>query len=319
MSFKDHWIEVNRVPTRIRTWGKHLGQDLSEVDCLFLCVAGNPGVTGYYVPFLDTLHSRTEGVPVWMLSHAGHEFPPSDQDPSLSMPKLSNKTNHCLFNLQGQIQHKIDFIRSHIPSHITIYLIGHSVGSKIIMDLVKQAPDISSRTGGCYLLFPTLERIRNTPAADFVVPLLTYLGPVLLFLASIFRLFPRPMQRFLVSTTLMIQHFKSADPHCVDATVDLINPNVLRHVIFLALDEMEMIKELDVETLNAHASKVRIYFGSKDDWCPPSHCWNLKDKCPNVRAQVCKEDIKHAFVLHSSQSMAEKLAAWFEEDRKETE
>lgn len=113
---------------------------------------------------------------------SGHEFPPSSHQ-NLSMPSLSDPTNHCLFNLQGQEQHKLDFIRTHIPPHITLYLIGHSVGSRMIVDLLKQAPDLGPRVGGCYLLFPTLERIRNTPAADFLVPFLAYMTSVILFLS----------------------------------------------------------------------------------------------------------------------------------------
>lgn len=70
MIFKDHWLEVNKVPTRVLIWGVDLKDLTTEVTELFLCISGNPGVTEYYVTFLESLQART-GVPVWMISHAG--------------------------------------------------------------------------------------------------------------------------------------------------------------------------------------------------------------------------------------------------------
>ncbi|XP_008472399.1 lipid droplet-associated hydrolase-like [Diaphorina citri] len=119
MSFEDQWVEVNKVPTRILSWGKSPTQDLTGVQELFLCISGNPGVTLYYVTFLEELHNRTK-VPVWMISHAGHELPPSRHEPQLSLPPLSDKSNEALYNLSGQTQHKLTFIQSHIPSQSTL-------------------------------------------------------------------------------------------------------------------------------------------------------------------------------------------------------
>lgn len=314
MTFKDHWLEVNKVPTRVLTWGVDLNDLTTEVTELFLCISGNPGVTEYYVTFLESLQART-GVPVWMISHAGHEVPSTNHSPKLVFPSLSDQSNHCLYDLHGQVQHKLAFIQAYIPAHVRLTLIGHSVGARIITDLLREAPNLGPSVRGCYLLFPTLERIRNTPAADMLVPIINYLAPVIFFLAGIFRLFPRVIQRFLVSTTLFIQHRQSADSHCVDATVKLIDPRVLRQVFFLALDEMDKIKELDTKTLGQHESKWRMYFGTQDDWCPVTFYSNLAERCPVIRAELCSENIKHAFVLHASDRMAEKLAAWFEEDR----
>ncbi|XP_026679529.1 lipid droplet-associated hydrolase-like [Diaphorina citri] len=423
---------------------------------LFLCISGNPGVTLYYVTFLEELHNRTK-VPVWMISHAGHELPPSRHEPQLSLPPLSDKSNEALYNLSGQTQHKLTFIQSHIPSHVTVWhsvgsrmivdllreapqpgpLVGccyllfptlerirdtpaadflvpvmtyfspvilcfasifrvlpagvkrflanimlrvkyfeapdpygveatvalinpkilrqafflardemekikeldveclpnlstftnqlqyslvahsfrHSVGSRMIVDLLREAPQPGPLVGCCYLLFPTLERIRDTPAADFLVPVMTYFSPVILCFASIFRVLPAGVKRFLANIMLRVKYFEAPDPYGVEATVALINPKILRQAFFLARDEMEKIKELDVETLEQHASKFRIYFGAKDYWCPVSFYSNLTQKCPSIRAYMCTENIKHAFILRSSKEMAEKLATWYEEDR----
>ncbi|KAI5727595.1 hypothetical protein M8J77_004367 [Diaphorina citri] len=314
MSFEDQWVEVNKVPTRILSWGKSPTQDLTGVQELFLCISGNPGVTLYYVTFLEELHNRTK-VPVWMISHAGHELPPSRHEPQLSLPPLSDKSNEALYNLSGQTQHKLTFIQSHIPSHVTVHLIGHSVGSRMIVDLLREAPQPGPLVGCCYLLFPTLERIRDTPAANFIVPVMTYFSPVILCFASIFRVLPAGVKRFLANIMLRVKYFEAPDPYGVEATVALINPKILRQAFFLARDEMEKIKELDVETLEQHASKFRIYFGAKDYWCPVSFYSNLTQKCPSIRAYMCTENIKHAFILRSSKEMAEKLATWYEEDR----
>jgi len=74
--------------------------------------------------------------------------------------------NEDVYSLTGQIRHKISFIKEFVPSCSRITFIGHSIGCKIIMDIMltfnREDPQIHIHKSYC--LFPTIERMKQTPA-----------------------------------------------------------------------------------------------------------------------------------------------------------
>ena len=85
--------------------------------------------------------------------------------------------NEDLYSLDGQIRHKIAFIEEFLPASSEITFIGHSIGCKIILEIMKelnsrQSQYKTSKENVCqnqevhksYLLFPTIERMKQTPA-----------------------------------------------------------------------------------------------------------------------------------------------------------
>lgn len=71
-----------------------------------------------------------------------------------------------LFDLEGQIEHKVDFIHRYVPSDVKITLVGHSVGCYIILKMLKNKR-ISHEVHMSYLLFPAIERIGSSPNGKF--------------------------------------------------------------------------------------------------------------------------------------------------------
>ena len=87
--------------------------------------------------------------------------------------------NESLYGLDGQIRHKLAFINETLTKDCKITFIGHSIGCQIIMELMKE---LSYESANCdktksvsqttptltinkaYFLFPTIERMRQTPA-----------------------------------------------------------------------------------------------------------------------------------------------------------
>lgn len=65
----------------------------------------------------------------------------------------SSFIQHVIFSLNDK---QVEFIRKYIPSDVKIYLVGHSIGAYMSLQLMK-FDDISERIHHCYLLFPTLE------------------------------------------------------------------------------------------------------------------------------------------------------------------
>ena len=84
-----------------------------------------------------------------------------------------------LYGLDGQIRHKLAFIYATLTKDCKITFIGHSIGCQIIMELMKElsyedvicdktkpvSQTISAlNINKAYFLFPTIERMRQTPA-----------------------------------------------------------------------------------------------------------------------------------------------------------
>lgn len=90
----------------------------------------------------------------------GHEFPPSNSKLTVPDPKEHPE----LYTLQGQVEHKLRFIEKYLPDNCELYLVGHSIGSKIISELLKDSA-MSERLAvkRSVLLFPTLQKMRDTP------------------------------------------------------------------------------------------------------------------------------------------------------------
>lgn len=92
-----------------------------------------------------------------------------------------------LFTLEGQVNHKIAFIETYVPADVNLHFIGHSIGSKISVELVKRYRKTHNAAG--YLLFPTLERMAETPSGRKLWPMFGPLRKTVVLAASfIYRL-----------------------------------------------------------------------------------------------------------------------------------
>lgn len=101
------------------------------------------------------------------------------------MPPKSKKMHYTRkYNLQDQIDHKITIIRKYVPQNCKLFVIAHSMGAKITQEMLKE-PDIEQRIVTGFMLFPTVERIGDTPNARFVRPMIQYMGFPLMFLSLV--------------------------------------------------------------------------------------------------------------------------------------
>lgn len=94
---------INSVPTHVFTYGKKLDENFEDHNELVISITGNPGLAGFCLPFLSTLHQELNELPVWGIGHAGHDDPPTES--GLIVPPLEG--NEHLYNLQGQLKHKV--------------------------------------------------------------------------------------------------------------------------------------------------------------------------------------------------------------------
>lgn len=297
------FVTVNKVPVRVDSWGGYLPSKITENSSskpkeLILVVPGNPGVTKFYDKFADRLYERTKK-PIWVISHGGHD---KDQK---KLPRL--KDNKDLYDLQGQVKQKTELINKYLQG-VKLYCVGHSIGSKMILEILRENDENDKvDIEECYFLFPTLERMAETPNGKIVTWVINYILWLTLFGSWIFHFLPRFLQYSLVRIYCYVV---SLSPDNIPAIIQLIEPHVLNKVFFLAYDEMKKVNELDDATITANASKLRIYYGATDGWTPLKYYEELKLKHKDVKAEVCSRGYQHAFVLKYSKEVADLVTGW---------
>ena len=47
-----------------------------------------------------------------------------------------------IFGIDGQIVHKLAFLKKHVPKETRLVLLGHSIGCYIILDMMKRNPEL---------------------------------------------------------------------------------------------------------------------------------------------------------------------------------
>ncbi|XP_050419576.1 lipid droplet-associated hydrolase [Adelges cooleyi] len=309
----DHWLEVNGVATRVLCCGRSVAADGDKpIDRLLVFVCGNPGVTVFYERFLEELHKAT-GIPAWVVSHAGHEMPPANSE--LRVP--DQKAHPELYTLQGQVEHKLRFVEKYVPDKCELYLAGHSIGTKIISEMLKDET-MTTRVNikQALFFFPTLKKMRDTPNGHNLITMTSYLLSTTLFLSWIFTTFPNFIKKSLVKMTLMIMEGRSVDDYLVRSGLVLVHPTVLRNVFAMALDEMDKVYELDSKVLNDNASKLHMYFGNCDGWVPVPFYDEIHKQVPEAEAVLCDKGYQHAFVLRYSDEIAAIATDWINKDLK---
>ena len=97
-----------------------------------LLISGNPGLASYYEDFMLSLKPKLpDEYSIWTLGHGGHDIPENIEN----FPSFSD--NAELFNLESTIQQKVDFVKTHISSDQEVILIGHSIGAKMVIEVMK--------------------------------------------------------------------------------------------------------------------------------------------------------------------------------------
>lgn len=307
---KEAFINVNDVPIHVMTCGKWIEEswDAEEKEVVIL-LPGNPGLTGFYSGFINILYENFDKkIPVWAIGHAGHDMPPSS-----SVRKLPERKTHPeLYNLSGQVTSKIEFIKKYVPADVKIHLIGHSIGSWMILQLLKKS-EIKSKVIKCYLIFPTIERMAKAPdgfkLTNFVFRLLCLWRFVLCLLAKL----PTVMLTIII---YIVYYFKNIPIHFLGTGLKLVHPTIFDNCVKLAEEELRVVDKLDVDLIRENLPLLKLYYGASDGWVPVKYYSQLKEQIPNVDAQLDEKNIPHAFMLNlkAEHQLSELLAEWIKKN-----
>lgn len=224
----------------------------------------------------------------------------------------NDKWAEC-YSLTAQIQHKVEFIKKYVPEDTHLHLIGHSIGAWFVLNLLKNH-DINGRIKRCYMLFPTVEYMAESPNGKFFCGCVSRIASVLTFLSWIFTgIFPVSLQSLLIRTFGL---FYGIPARSVKAVQDLLNPKVLDRVFKLAREEMKYVKEADHETISKYTDKLWFYYGASDGWTPVKYYKDMVSKHPNLNVQLCQRGFQHSFVLKDDMDMGHIVGDLINEDLK---
>ncbi|XP_026166552.1 lipid droplet-associated hydrolase isoform X1 [Mastacembelus armatus] len=275
---------------------------------LFLIIPGNPGVVGFYTTFIKTLH-KMFGYrhPVWAVSHAGHCVPPDSMD---MVEDASLAVEGDVFGLNGQVEHKLAFLRKHVPRETSLVLVGHSIGCYIILEMMKRDPDL--KVLKAIMLFPTIERMAQSPQGKVMTPMLCHMRYVAYLPVFLLSLLPDSLKSSLIKLVLSGIHY--LDPTIVQPTVGLLSGDCAANAMYMGGQEMRKVLERDNTAIEKNLEKLIFYYGASDHWCPVQYYQDIKQDFPHGDIKLCKNGFRHAFVLDAGREVAEMVVEWIRGD-----
>ncbi|XP_071663199.1 lipid droplet-associated hydrolase isoform X1 [Patagioenas fasciata] len=198
---------------------KDLSKDESKnlPRLLFMIIPGNPGLAGYYRTFIQALYcGLNQQYPVWVVSHAGHCKPPSGME---MIEDTDIKELEDVFGLSGQVEHKLNFLKKNVSKDIKLVLIAHSIGCYITLEMMKRASELQVLRS--VLLFPTIERMAQSPQGKLMTPLLCKLRYVLYMPVYLLSFLPEGVKASLVRFAL--RGMKTCDESSIATSVNLFS------------------------------------------------------------------------------------------------
>ena len=168
-----------------------------KLPVVFVVIPGNPGCIHFYEKFEEVLCVKTN-IPVWGVSHTGHAH--AGEDGGVGHPA----TLEC--GLEKQIEHKIEYLEKEAFQHAEkVLLIGHSIGCYIILHIMDRMQGKNYMVEKGILLFPTIERMKQSPQGLKMTPLLTYARWMFMFTIRILRIFPESFVSWLAKTITQVR------------------------------------------------------------------------------------------------------------------
>ncbi|KAM4694716.1 lipid droplet-associated hydrolase [Discoglossus pictus] len=304
----DEFIYCGGAATQVLKFGpwKDLQRTNGEIPpkVLFLIIPGNPGLVGFYRTFMHSLYNGLDQkYPVWALSHAGHCAPPRGMD--MSHATEDNQIED-IFGLSGQIQHKLSFLKKNVPADTQLVLIGHSIGCYIILEMMKQAKHL--KVLQAVLLFPTIERMAQSPQGKVMTPFLCSLRYIVYMPLYLLSFLPECAKTSMVR--FVMWGIKSVDEASMAAALELFRMDCTANAMYMGSQEMVNVKDRDNNTIKENLNKLIFYYGATDNWCPVQYYEDIRKEFPEGNIWLCEKGIRHAFVLDSSKEVASMTVQW---------
>jgi Lipid-droplet associated hydrolase len=211
-----------------------------------------------------------------------------------------------LYNLQGQVNHKIEFISKFVPKGVKIHLVSHSIGSKISLELLKDN-NMSYKIHQCYLLFPTIERMVDSNNGFWFYKVFNPIFFLLRLFYYAFSFLP------LIVRTIILYIFcycSGIPEYFLGTVIKTSSPTVLDKVWFMAEDEMQKVCDIDDEVIMRNLHRLKFYYSTFDGWVPIDYYKNVIERFPGIDAELCQRSINHGFVISHGPTMGRMVSEW---------
>ncbi|VDK74956.1 unnamed protein product [Litomosoides sigmodontis] len=312
------WLPVLGRFTRISFLSNGLKYDptllLSDfTGLIILMIPGNPGNEQFYDHFGQLVLSKISRISdqnsvFCTISHLNHVPMPQ----TYSEMSVSNCSDRI--SLADQIEHKLNFCLQYLTKKAEIILIGHSIGAylmlRILPDLLKHQFNVVR----CIALFPTIERLAESPNGERLLPWLKKFrrwDGALQMLLSWLRYLPNSIKECICSY-LMRSH-QGCPPSCVlQSAVEIVDVDVIRNIIFMAVDELLTVSNLD-ESLLRNSDRCRFLYGTADQWSPLCYGLEMQKRLGKELVIIDDKKCEHAFVLNHGEVVANEVAKWITE------
>jgi xanthine dehydrogenase/oxidase len=304
------------------------GHQLPKKVIDVVVVPGNPGLVHFYRPFVDFLFEKLNkgafdcNVNVYVISNVGRDTACEPQasvqiseNVRISVQEQSDWNGDKLSLLDELVLQKLAFIDTKLDPESTLVLIGHSVGCYI---LLKMLPHIDKqRLGKAIFLFPTMHRIAATPNAQWQRPFYTKYRWVPVFLAKILSYVPQ----FCLSTILKlyIRWIRTPSRYgqwIIEGIQAMCDSDTVDSIFSLAECEMLQIGEFNQyshQTILDLVDRCIYYYGASDNWVLEESIQYFCKQFPDAQVHRCGHGFRHAFVLSSSEEVAEMVLEWVDD------
>ena len=254
------------------------------------------------------------------MSHTGHLY-----DQSL--------TDWQPADVEAQINDKVKFIEKHVydqgDQEFDVVFIGHSIGCYVILQLLDRLdPKLKKRVKKAILLFPTVERMSQTPNGK-VFTLLTrneWFLRILYFLVFLVTCLPSLVREKLIDRFYMKKNNATKNMQLCDNMAPVLAQmtrtfSCIRSVLFMGRDEMDKVAQLNRRLVIENAQSLLFYYGTRDRWCPIDYYFDMLDMvsknipetgAPKPEILLDKLNLSHGFVVHKNQcsTLAKLTADW---------
>ncbi|XP_075271019.1 lipid droplet-associated hydrolase isoform X3 [Opisthocomus hoazin] len=226
------------------------------------------------------------------------------------IPDTDIKELEDVFGLNGQVEHKLNFLKKNVSKDIKLVLIAHSIGCYITLEMMKRASELQVLRS--VLLFPTIERMAQSPQGKLMTPLLCKLRYVLYMPVYLLSFLPEGVKASLVRFAL--RGMKTCDESSITTSVNLFSVDCIANILYMASQEMMKVVERDSTTIKENLKKLIFYYGTGDSWCPQHYYDEIKMDFPDGDIRLCEKGLRHAFVLDASKEMAAMITDWLQDD-----
>lgn len=175
--------------------------------------------------------------------------------------------------------------------------------------MIEKNKSLIPRISSVNLLFPTIQNMAKSKNGIFLNNVLRRLHVFLMFLFYLANLIPDSIKNAIVRIYLK---FNLLPPSYSERMLKFCRPRVGEKVLFLAYDEMDTVRELNIEILEIIKSRTNVLYGPRDGWAPLSYMEDLKQFRPQLNMK--QVDVEHAFVLKSSCEIADLVSFFIKEN-----